>query len=219
MSGEGGGIVKSFVHAKGGGDLSRVEDLKSTMDAAEGALVEGEGPFELRKNDEELGERLERKDALHNLRAELEHGSVGDVYRVRDAKEVVFRAREAVPAREVVDTSGNAKIDAVWGFIKGKHADCNFLGAFVCKHVIGTSTPSQHSYGNAVDAGAGTMGELRKLADQLVDEAKTLSVAHVIVADKIWNQDVGWHDYTGEFHHHVHVDCDPNLSGPCGVKG
>lgn len=211
--------MKTFVHAQNGGDLSRPEDLKSTMDAAEKALVEGAGPFTLRKNDDELGDRLERKDALHNLRAELEDAKVGDVYRIRDGEKVAFKARAAVPARDVADTSGNAKIDAVWGFIKGKHADCNFLGAFVCKNVLGTSTPSQHSYGNAVDAGAATMGELQTLAKQLVDEAKTLSVAHVIVGDKIWNNDIGWHEYTGEFHHHVHVDCDPNFSGPCGVRG
>lgn len=211
--------MMNYVHAEGGGDLSQPESLQSTMDAADGVLVEGAGPFAIKKNDDDLGDRLERKDALHKLRGGLEHGELGDVYRVRDAEEVVFKVRAAVPAREVADTSGNGKIDAVWGFIKSKHADSNFLGAFVCKNVAGTSTPSQHSYGNAVDAGAGTMGELRKLADELVDEAGALSVAHVIVGDKIWNQDVGWHDYTGDFHHHVHVDCDPNLSGPCGVKG
>ncbi len=211
--------MKTFVHAEKPGDPSQPESLSEAMDAAKDALVRGQGPFAVKKNDEELGDQQKREDALHTLRDELESSSVGDVYRVRDAEQVIFKVREVVPAKEVLDTSGNKKIDAVWSFIKTEHLDCTFLGAFVCKNVVGTSTPSQHSYGNAVDAGAGTMAELRKIADQVVDEAAALSVAHIIVGDKIWNPDAKWHDYTGEFHHHVHVDCDPNFSGPCGLKG
>ena len=211
-------MAKTFVYAAAGQDQSAPEDLIGAMEAAQKALVSGEGPFALKKNDEALGERLERKDALRNLKDELETGVVGDVYRVRDAQMVVFKVRESVPAPEVVETSGNGKIDAVWTFITSKHPDSNFLGAFVCKNILGSNTPSQHSYGNAVDAGAATMEILKTMADELVEEAATLSLAHVIVGDQIWNPDVGWHDYTGDFHHHVHVDCDPNFSGPCGVQ-
>jgi hypothetical protein len=214
----GGWMTKNFVRAEGSGELSAPEDLTATIEGAEKALVQGEGPFTLRKNDEQRGDELERRDAIRNLRDELEQGTVGDVYRVRDKQMVVFKVRESMPAVEIEDTSGNGKIDAVWTFIKSKHAEGRFMGAFVCKNIVGSNTPSQHSYGNAVDAGAATMEELRKMANELVDEAESLSLAHVIVADKIWNPDVGWHDYTGEFHHHVHVDCDPNFTGPCGVK-
>jgi hypothetical protein len=212
-------MARSFVHATAGQDQSAPEDLTGAMEAAEKALVQGEGPFALKKNDEALSERLERRDALRNLRDELELGVVGDVYRVRDAQMVVFKIRESIPAPEVLDTSGNGKVDAVWSFVKSKHPDGNFLGAFVCKNILGSNTPSQHSYGNAVDAGAATMEILKTMADELVEEASTLSLAHVIVGDRIWNPDVGWHDYTGDFHHHVHVDCDPNFSGPCGIQG
>ena len=211
--------MASFIYSDGAGAMSEPTDVKTVMNAAAERLVQGNGPFALKKNDEELGSREQRKDALATLEDELGAGSVGDVYRMRDSEQVVFKVRQAVPASDALDTSGNAKIDAVWGFIRGKHKDSNFLGAFVCKNVLGSNTPSQHSYGNAVDAGARTMDELRKMADELVAEAKGLSLAHVIVADRIWSPSAKWHVYTGEFHHHVHVDCDPNFSGPCGVKG
>jgi hypothetical protein len=82
------------------------------------------------------------------------------------------------------------------------------MGTHVIKNVAGTSTPSEHSYGNAIDIG-GTGKTLAEVASWAVAHAAKLGLSQVIYQTSIWTSESGWHPYTGVPHTtHVH------LSGP-----
>jgi hypothetical protein len=79
------------------------------------------------------------------------------------------------------------------------------MGTHVIKNVAGTSTPSEHSYGNAIDIG-GTGKTLAEAASWAVAHAAKLGVSQVIYQTSIWTSDGGWHPYTGVPHTtHVHI--------------
>jgi len=123
------------------------------------------------------------------------------------------------PAIHIMNTNGNAKADKAWSYGKTEYKDCSFLGSYVCKYISGSSSMSQHSYGNAVDFGRDSMSQLYDLAHYLLDHANELDLEHVIVDDKIWTRGYGWSHYSGDRHYHVHVDFNPQYSGSCGVRG
>lgn len=113
-------------------------------------------------------------------------------------------------------------------------------GVYVCKEVSGTSTPSQHSYGNAADLFPSSGGakaefqgsiqkELRKIADNAVLQATKrtfanrgmpIKLSQVIDHDgrRIWEPGRGWFAYTGTTGPHIHITGDPQYSGPCGCR-
>lgn len=85
------------------------------------------------------------------------------------------------------------------------------IGIWSKRNIAGTNTPSQHSYGNAIDwHGAKGIGDpiMQELANYLVDNASKYNIANVIYNRKIWNQTRGWYSYSGQNPHidHVHVD-------------
>jgi hypothetical protein len=99
-------------------------------------------------------------------------------------------------------------------------------GVFNCKQIAGSSTFSQHSWGNAVDLMAAP-DDLERIAHNVVNQGtkKTkanggdlLPVDRVIYKDREWRPDQGWFAYMGEPHtNHVHIDFRPALDGrpPC----
>jgi hypothetical protein len=85
------------------------------------------------------------------------------------------------------------------------------IGIWSKRNIAGSSTPSQHSYGNAIDwHGANGPGDpvMQQLADHLVANSFTYRVQNVIYNKQIWNAAGGWHAYNGKNPHtdHVHVD-------------
>lgn len=79
------------------------------------------------------------------------------------------------------------------------------------RNVAGTSVPSQHNIGNAIDwHGAKGVGDpvMQELADYLVANHSVYSAKNVIYNRRIWNSPKGWHVYKGEDPHtnHVHID-------------
>lgn len=108
-------------------------------------------------------------------------------------------------------------------------------GVYNCRNVAGSSTYSQHSWGNAVDlfpkawnAKVEFMGdvqaELRAIADAVVRHATTrtvanrgrkLAVSQVIDHDngRIWEPGKGWQVYHGTIGPHVHVSGAPLRTG------
>jgi hypothetical protein len=113
-------------------------------------------------------------------------------------------------------------------------------GVYVCKLVSGSSTPSQHSYGNGADLFPASGGakkefqgnvqqELRYIADQCVRQAtkktfanrgRPVALSQVIDHDgrRIWEPGKGWFPYTGTTGPHIHISGDPMYSGPCGER-
>ncbi len=104
-----------------------------------------------------------------------------------------------------------------------------FAGVFNCRHISGSSSWSQHAFGNAVDLFAHE-ADLQAIAENVVRQATADTRAnqgnhqpcHYVIwkegAGGIWSPDRGWHTYTG-FHPptHVHVDFLPEREGtpPC----
>jgi len=216
--------MKRFVYLHKDGTPSSPKALPIVMSVAALRVLPGRGPFRLYQNEDE-GPPRSRVEVLRRLRAALRHGDVGDVYQVRDRdKRPVFRVRESKPYLKVIDTNGNAKADRAWTAAvanakAGVFANVTFLGAYVCKLIIGGGgVRSQHSYGNALDIGAPTMADLYRIAHWYVDRADEFDLEHVIVDDRVWTRGIGWHHYTGERHYHVHLDFNPQLSGQCGVR-
>ena len=79
------------------------------------------------------------------------------------------------------------------------------LGTHVVRNIAGTNTPSQHSYGNAIDFG-GSPKQLSQLATWAADNARKLNISQVIYRDSIWTSSGGWHPYTSGGHEtHVHI--------------
>ena len=104
---------------------------------------------------------------------------------------------------------------------------------FVCKKITGSTSWSQHSWGNAMDIfpfpqSVHLQANLRAIADAVVFQAthKTranrftkLAVAEVIDHDgrRIWTPSEGWHPYGGTTGPHIHVSGKPLKTGtpPC----
>lgn len=102
---------------------------------------------------------------------------------------------------------------AVWSLIHGNFPIARFLGIYNRRNVAGTSTPSAHSEGRALDIGL-LVGRPREkaLGDRLfqvfIDEAAEIGVHHVIWNQQIWSASRGGpRPYTGASPHtdHVHV--------------
>jgi hypothetical protein len=187
--------------------------------AAAARLHQGDGPFQRKRNRKNAGGPKKRAEALTSLHDALKRGDIGNVFSIHDRKDKeVFRVREVEAAVKVIDTSGNDKADLCWSEVKAQFPNVTFLGAYVCKTIVGTNTRSQHSYGNAVDFGSATMAQLHIIADWIVAHHTEYDIQTVIVDQQVWNPVDHWHAYTGERHHHVHADFIPSYSGPCGVK-
>lgn len=211
-------MTKEFMYVKPNNEWSTRKDLTATMQAARAQTPFALRPYVLKKDGKVL-RRGQRAWILRGLRRALEKGEVGSTYRIWGGGDLLFQAREVVPAVHIIDTNGNDKADKCWSYGKAQFPDCSFLGAYVCKHIAGTWTMSQHSYGNAVDFGRNSMDELYDLAYYLLSHSDELSLQHVIVDDRIWTRGVGWSNYGGDRHYHVHADFTPQYSGSCGVRG
>lgn len=208
-----------FIYRKQNGDPSKRVSKSAMVEAAGRAMDQKkDGPFTLKKNEGDAGPERQRFEIMDALRRQGRHAKPGDTFRIRSERtgKVVFTTRAAQAPEKVIDTTGNDKIDKVWTAAKEEFKNISFLGAYVCKSIIGSGgTLSQHSYGNAVDIGAATMANLVDIAHWMVAHANELELEHVIVGNDIWTRGQGWHAYTGEYHYHVHVDCNPNQSGGC----
>jgi len=106
-------------------------------------------------------------------------------------------------------------------------------GVYNCRVISGTSSWSQHAWGNAVDLFPDPpvmddQADLRAIARAVVAQAthrtianrgRRLQVARVIDHDAgvQWTPAAGWHGYSGTAGPHVHVEGAPARSGtpPC----
>jgi hypothetical protein len=210
-------MAREFMYVKPDGTWSVHKPIDDVMEAARNQCDSGLRPYTLKKDDKVI-RRGSRAFVLRGLRKALEDGKVGPTYRLWCHGYLLFTCREATASVHIIDTNGNDKADKVWSWGKAEYPDCSFLGAYVCKHIAGSYTMSQHSYGNAVDFGRDTMSELYDLAHYLVANADELDLQHVIVDDVIWTRGYGWSNYSGTRHYHVHADCTPQYSGSCGVR-
>ena len=97
-------------------------------------------------------------------------------------------------------------------------------GVYSCRLIAGTSTWSQHSWGNALDLFP-TLGIYNNdIAEAAVTQAtkrtvanrgRKLELSNVIdhLNSRIWTPGTGWHEYTGTVGPHVHVQAAPIKTG------
>jgi len=215
--------MRKYLYRKGdnwSGNLG----LTKLMAVAGTKIVAGKGPFVITQDGEPIATALSRAVCLLKLKGFVKNRPLGPVFRVRKRNgDIVFACR-AVKVDYVDDadtTSGNRNADVYWNIIRDTFRGFapRFAGAYVCKYVAGSSTLSQHSYGNAVDIFFDTLDHQAVVADWVVAHPDIVHPFHVITGSHIWTKGEGWHAYTGEFHSHLHVDFDPQYSGPCGVQG
>jgi len=214
-------MAATFQNVKPNGEWTNDKTHGETMEAARNQCEAGLKIYALFKNGKKIRKGL-RKWVLAGLNNNLKNSKVGDSFSVNGPDGQLFRCREIVPAIRVIDLNGNDKADRAWSVAKAKYSDIGFLGAYVCKSIAGSGSPSQHSYGNAVDFGRNSMAQLYDLAHYLLSQEENegkLDLQHVIVDDRIWTRGYGWSYYGGQRHYHVHVDFTPQYSGSCGVRG
>jgi len=117
----------------------------------------------------------------------------------------------------LTDTPGNDFVDLVCALIFEKFPTATNLGNMYCRKIDGSSSWSQHAFGNAQDfgapSGANFWSILLAIANKLVENSNQLGVETVIVQNRIWIRGQGWHSYGGNYHYHVHTDGYPNGVG------
>jgi hypothetical protein len=102
---------------------------------------------------------------------------------------------------------------ALWALIHANFPQPRFLGIYNRRNVAGTSTPSAHAEGRALDIGLlVSRPDEKALGDQLFDllirNAAELGLDHVIWNRRIWSSARGGpRPYTGVSPHtdHIHV--------------
>ncbi len=132
---------------------------------------------------------------------------------------------ETAAVRRIVRVLERAKVSKLIGS----------AGVYNCRKIAGSSSWSQHAWGNAVDLFpvapvADDDGQRYVIAHHVVDLAthrrrvnrfRKLAVAEVIDHDArmIWTPERGWHRYTGSTGDHVHVAGAPLRTGtpPCAL--
>ena len=132
---------------------------------------------------------------------------------------------QTAPCSRVATVMGRTKVGS------GKTRVIAYAGCFVCKRISGSSSFSQHSWGNALDLfptsgriPAVTQNSLRHIANSVVYQAthktranrfRKLGVAEVIDHDarRIWTPSQGWHSYGGTTGAHIHVSASPLRQG------
>lgn len=202
-------------------DWSKDISLSSALAVAAKKLVSGKGPFTLTQDGDQVIKDGSRIKVLRRLRHLLSVGDVGPTYRVRNAKgEVVFVVREVKEAFRVINTNGNKNADLYWSWVVANFSEFHprFAGGYVCKSISGSSTPSQHSYGNAVDIFFDSIAHQNEVFKAVERGDAPVPIAHAISMKTIW-ENGSEHYYSGDTHYHLHVDFNPQYSGGCGVRG
>lgn len=213
--------MREYKQRRADGTWSTALSLAALVDTAMHRVEPGHPPYVLTQDGEQLNGELTRNDAVLLLKKAISHREVGPTFRIRDARDVQITARAALGVNDADTTSGNQACDILWNEIRATWSgfDPRYAGAYVCKYVAGSSTLSQHSYGNADDTFFDTLAHQDRVADWVVSESGLLHPYHVITQRRIWTKGSGWASYSGDFHGHLHVDFDPQFSGGCGVRG
>lgn len=214
-------MSRQFVYEKKDGSASRALRLSGLMEVARTRVKVGEGPFKFTQDGEQIGKPADRQDTLDRLQRKLVNGDIGPTYRIRNAAgDIVLKCREIEEALKVIDTNGNAHADFFWTWVVSNFEKYRprWAGSYVCKHISGSSNLSQHSYGNATDVFFDSFAHQEQVATVAATANALIHAYHIISGDRIWTKGSGWSHYGGEWHSHLHVDFDPQFSGPCGVR-
>lgn len=201
---------------------SRPVGQAAAITAAGKQVKPGGGPYTVTRDGKVVVESKMRMRVMRYLRKNVKSLRVGQTIRIRNKDEVVFWLRAvAEPQVHVINTNGNDKADEFWTWVVNEFGQYHPRngGIYVCKDIAGSSSPSQHSYGNAVDVFFDSAYHQDIVYEAVKHGRCPVPVAHAISQKSIWEPGAGEHYYTGETHYHLHCDFSPNYSGGCGVRG
>jgi hypothetical protein len=192
------------------------------MTAARNRVVGREQPFTLTQDGDVLSRNVKRDTVLDRYKTAISKRELGATFRIRKrGADTVFTGRASKPKPDDIDTNGNQHADEFWTWVVNEFPEYHprFGGSYVCKYVAGSRSPSQHSYGNAVDVFFGSIAQQEAVFDAVRNRKAPVPVAHAISLGRIWEPGSGTRTYTGERHYHLHCDFVPQYSGACGVRG
>lgn len=215
-------MSKEYVYFRPNGTPSASVALDDVMVSSRRRIHSGDGPMWVTQNDHVVTDRdLDRARVLKRYHGILEHGSVGDVWKIENKDGALFKARQVVEAINIINTNGNDHSDEFWSWVVATYPQYHprFAGSYVCKDIAGSSTPSQHSYGNAVDIFFDSMTHQVDVFKAVERGDAPVAVAHAISGSRIWEPGSGEQSYGGDYHSHLHTDYIPQYSGSCGVRG
>jgi hypothetical protein len=208
-----------FRTAKG---WSQPVGLVRHMATAKSRVIARQQPFTLTQDGDTLSRKVKRDTVLDRYQRAISNRELGATFRIRrQGGEVVFTGRSTKPKPDEIDTNGNQHADGFWTWVANEYPEFGprFAGAYVCKHISGSSSMSQHSYGNAVDIFFGSITQQEKVFMDVVNRRAPVPIAHAISLGRIWEPGTGIRAYSGIRHYHLHCDFSPQYSGTCGVRG
>lgn len=202
-------------------DWSRNVDLERLMETAKTKVVTGTGPFSLIENGDQIGGNKTRSELLSRFQGAISNREPGSTFRVRNKDgNVVLTARAVEALSDADSTNGNAHADKFWNWVRLEYRafEPRYAGAYVCKTVSGSSTLSQHSYGNAVDVFFDTLAHQHDVYTAIKNGKCPVPMNLAICERHDWSPSAGETPYGGDFHGHLHAQFQPTFTGTCGVR-
>lgn len=182
------------------------------------------GPYQLKfRSDKRWGPKLKIGELRPKLDKRMDDLSLGDVLWVNNdgPREAIVRANVVLTKDDPLDlTNCTETCEVIIADLRAAFPNHLNLGWYNCRIIEGTSTWSQHAWGNAYDAG-GPFTVLQAIATHCVNKAiaGALPVAQVIFNHRVWQPGSGWTNYSGVDQHttHVHITARPEMTGtpPC----
>lgn len=176
------------------------------------------GPFQIeRDNNGDLGPDRDDREVNKIFGRWVSSAEVGGRFDIHSQDDVMtIRAVEVAPPVQAPDIAPPLALLYVRVFTN--YGWVTNLGNWYCRFIAGTRTVSRHGYyasewkGAAQDFGCPDGAHLELLGTAIVhwatDKTDPLygKIATVIYHNRIWTKKSGWHNYTGIYHYHVHVD-------------
>lgn len=180
-------------------------------------------PFRL-KVEGELGPELDRATMLRRVEGRLRKLTPGSHRLVLLGTDLRIRYAAVETEWPAADTPGTPAIDKVYSAVFRNPAYANkgvvSWGIVNCRRIAGSSSWSQHAWGNGLDIHA-SFAVMTDLAAFLAMEARDgrLPIAQILFDGKAWTPDQGWHPANLSSPHtdHIHVSGSPMQGGtpPC----
>lgn len=112
-----------------------------------------------------------------------------------------------------------ASVQSVWSAVQARYPKARSAGMFQCRRIAGSSTWSQHAWGNAVDIVGPTSLYMGRIAAWLLAEARANRLP---IAQVLWQgKDLLSGGSVSGHYDHIHVSGRPMFSGtpPCAGLG
>lgn len=157
--------------------------------------------------------------SLHILRHAMARAHVGAVWRIRPVghKVSVWKMKKVdIDPAVKADTEGTNAIDIIVGSTLKHFPAVGLGGIYVCRYIAGTSSLSQHAYGNAVDL-MGSAGLLDSVARWQYGLARKgwLPLSQLLWRGHDWFSGASVYDH----YNHIHDSGKPYLGGGCNRPG